>query len=90
MRTLNITLLSIRSKTIPRLLSFSPMINPNWVELPMSRMNVHGLRDVRSIEVLLYIYISYCACAKRHPGFALHLYIYSVVSNDSASGQRRP
>ena len=31
------------------------MINPQWLELPMSRMNFHGPKGVRAIEVLLYI-----------------------------------
>ena len=29
--------------------------NPQWLELPMSRTNFHGPKDVRAIEVLLYI-----------------------------------
>ena len=32
------------------------MINPQWLELPMSRMNFHGPKDVRAIEVRLYKY----------------------------------
>ena len=31
------------------------MINPQWLELPMSRTNVHGSKDVRVVEVRLYI-----------------------------------
>ena len=31
------------------------MINPQWLELLMSRTNFHGLKDVRAIEVRLYI-----------------------------------
>ena len=31
------------------------MINPQWLELPMSRPNFHGPKDVRAIEVRLYI-----------------------------------
>ena len=31
------------------------MINPQWLELPMSRTNFHGPKDVRAIEVRLYI-----------------------------------
>ena len=27
------------------------MINPQWLELPMSRMNFHGPKDIRAIEV---------------------------------------
>ena len=30
------------------------MINPQWLELPMSRTNFLGPRDVRAIEVQLY------------------------------------
>ena len=32
------------------------MINPQWFELPMSRTNFHGPKDVRAIEVRLYIH----------------------------------
>ena len=31
------------------------MINPQWLELPMSRTNFHGPEDVRAIDVRLYI-----------------------------------
>ena len=30
------------------------MINPQWLELPMSRTNFHGPKDVRAIEIRLY------------------------------------
>ena len=30
------------------------MINPQWLELPMSRTDFHGPKDVRAIEVRLY------------------------------------
>ena len=30
------------------------MINPQWLELPMSRTNFHGPKDVRVIEIRLY------------------------------------
>ena len=30
------------------------MINPQWLELPMSRTNFHGPKDVQAIEVRLY------------------------------------
>ena len=30
------------------------MINLQWFELPMSRTNFHGSKDVRAIEVRLY------------------------------------
>ena len=32
------------------------MINPQWLELPMSRTNFHGPKDVRAIEVRLYFH----------------------------------
>ena len=31
------------------------MINPQWLELPMFRTNFHGPKDVRAIEVRLYL-----------------------------------
>ena len=30
------------------------MINPQWLELPMSRTNFHGPKDVRATEIQLY------------------------------------
>ena len=30
------------------------MINPWWLELPISQTNVHGPKDVRDIDVRLY------------------------------------
>ena len=30
------------------------MINPQWLELPISRTNFHGLKEVRAIELRLY------------------------------------
>ena len=30
------------------------MINPQWLELPISRTNFHGPKDVRATEVRLY------------------------------------
>ena len=34
------------------------MINPQGLELPMSRIDFHGPKDVRAIEVLLYLIYS--------------------------------
>ena len=31
------------------------MINPQWLELPISRTNLHGPIDVRAIKIRLYI-----------------------------------
>ena len=45
-------------KDFPKLSLFASrtgaMINPQWLELPMSRTNIHGHKDVRAIEVRLY------------------------------------
>ena len=47
-------------KKIPKVSLFasSPgsMINPQWLELPMSRTNFHGPKDVRATEVRLCMY----------------------------------
>ena len=51
------------------------MINPQWVELSMSRTNFHGPNDVRAIEVRLYIELlvhfystlSQCVCTLDEP-----------------------
>ena len=29
------------------------MVNPQWLELPLSRINFHGPKEVRATEVLL-------------------------------------
>ena len=46
-------------KDFPKLQLFASwigaMINPQWLELPMSRTNLHGPEDVRAIEVRLYL-----------------------------------
>ena len=31
------------------------MIDPQWLELPISRTNFHGLKQFRAIEVWLYV-----------------------------------
>ena len=47
-------------KDFPKLSLFASwtgaMINPQWLELPMSRMNFHGPKDIRAIEGWLYLY----------------------------------
>ena len=44
-------------KDFPKLSLFASwtggMINPQWLELPMSRTNFHGPKDVRAIEIRL-------------------------------------
>ena len=36
------------------------MINPQWLELPISKRNFHGPKDVRVIEVRLYLQYDPC------------------------------
>ena len=31
------------------------MINPQWLELPISQTNFHGSKDIRAIEDRMYI-----------------------------------
>ena len=49
----------LEGRKIPKLPSFASwpgvMINPHWLELPISRTNLHGPKDVRAIGVRLYI-----------------------------------
>ena len=56
MTTLNISLIYRRSrKDIPKSSPFGScpgaMVNPQWLELSMSRTNFHGPKDVQAIEV---------------------------------------
>ena len=55
-------------KDFPKLSLFASwagaMINPQWLELPMSRTNFHGPKDVRAIEVRLY-FVSLCSAPTR-------------------------
>ena len=60
MGTLNIPLLCRRSKKISLnychlLPNMDAMISPQWLEQPISRTNFFGPKDVRHIEVLLYL-----------------------------------
>ena len=63
MSTLNIQSLCRNWKDYPKLSLFASwtgaMINPKWLELPMSRMNFHGPKDVQAIEVRLYLYLRF-------------------------------
>ena len=58
MSTFNIELLGKKSKRFPKTIAIcfltGAMINPQWLELPISRTNFHGPKDVRAIEVPLY------------------------------------
>ena len=57
MSTLNIQSLLENQKDFHKLSLFASrpgaMINPQWLELPMSRTNFHGPKYVRAIEVRL-------------------------------------
>ena len=59
MSTLNIQSLCRNLKRFPKIIAICFLnwflINPQWLELPMSRTNFHGPKDVRAIEVRLYI-----------------------------------
>ena len=60
MNTLNIPVFLIKDqKDIPKLSPFASwpgiMINPQWLELPMSRTYFHGPKDIRAIEAQLYL-----------------------------------
>ena len=43
------------------------MFNPQWLELPISRTNLHGPKDVRDIEVLLYFDTGAISCVGYNP-----------------------
>ena len=58
-------------KYIPCLLSVV-MINPQWLELPMSRTNLHGPKDVRVIEVFLCMKYASSVHAKKSPKLTLY------------------
>ena len=54
------------------------MINPQWVELPISRTNVHGPKNIRVIAVRPHVVSfdaisSLCSVIMTLPG---HLYYY--------------
>ena len=53
MSTYNLSLLNRRSKKPPLASWLGAMINPQWLELLISRINVHDPKDDRAIEVLL-------------------------------------
>ena len=58
--SLSIQLLCRKSKkNYPKLSLFASwpgaMINPQWLELPMSRTNFYGPKDIRAVEVRLYV-----------------------------------
>ena len=50
-------------KNIPKLYTFASwpgaIINTQWLKLPMSRITFHGPKDVRAIEVQLYMHFTY-------------------------------
>ena len=56
-------------KYFPKLSPFASwpraMINTRWLELPMSRTNFYGPKDVRANEVRLYIIMFWYASRKQ-------------------------
>ena len=49
-------------------------LNPQWLELPISRTNLHGPKDVRVIEVRLYIYIVQSAVHLHYKNTPIQIY----------------
>ena len=78
------------------------MINPQWLGLPITRINFYGPDDVRAIEVLLYIVVVRIFNATRHPrhieaaAIVMYMYLYSLAFMDdpctlgAAVTKRRP
>ena len=73
-------------KDNPELSSFASwpgaMIYPQWLELPMSRTNFHGLKDVRAIEVRPCLSWLLCRLCSVIVAIPVHLwYNCSLVSS---------
>ena len=73
-------------KDFPKLSQFASwpgaMINPQWLELPISRTNFHGPKDVRVIEARLYIVafkLYYYFCLLSYVG-SKSITLFSVVT----------
>ena len=82
MSTLNIPLLCRRSEkhSLNHRQLFHDvvfMINPQWLELPMSRTNFHGPKDVRAIEVRVYMeLLNLCPCDPLDAEIYIYSYMY--------------
>ena len=79
MRTHNIPLYYRKSKRSLSclLLTWSFFINTHWLELPLSRTNVHGPNGVRAIEVRLYSACAHLAEREKQCGFLLVISTFS-------------
>ena len=79
MSTLNIQSLCRNRKDFLKLSQFASwtgaMINPQWLELSMSRTNFQGPKDVRAIEVRLYYYIDFSDLLTP---YVIHIYMFSI------------
>ena len=66
------------------------MINPQWLELPMSRTNFHGPKDVRAIEVRLYFgWLHFNMKEENHLIYKLHKHLrICVIVSEEAEGQK--
>ena len=63
------------------------LINPQWLELPMSRINFHSPKDVRAFEVRLYVTVcdkdrnfwtSPLHVGRRGLGADIFLFVYTI------------
>ena len=66
------------------------MINPQWLELPMSRTIFYGPKDVRAIEVRLYLFlISFFFCFAKKNAFQMYhlLIVFSENLNKNINNK---
>ena len=62
------------------------MINPQWFELPMSRTNFHGPKDVWAIEIRLY-YVSIYLHAEQYQNIPRSLKVKNNFKKLITDGQ---
>ena len=61
------------------------MINPQWPVLSMSRINFHGPKDVRCIEVLLYFFFFFFKIRVFNYNTFIILFTPAILGNVSAA-----
>ena len=66
------------------------MINPQWLELPMSRTNFHGPKDIRTIEVRLYVAVWTIQQAHMYSIFFQIYYNFSMRYNVDCRHENMP
>ena len=94
MSILNIQLLCRKSKKkIPKVSPFASwlgtIINPQWLEPPMSWTIFYGPKDVRAIEVRLYFTNGFCLTLQRRK-FSKILHFILDKWKDSSSQKKKP